>query len=289
VLTANGTGGAFTYDAFGSSTNARLFVNGSDALVISNNIFSGGGVYDGNLGSGKGSISCLFRSLSGTNNSGQRFLFTSGGATAVTNGFGVFIENYSSGTAAEFGSLKIRFGNSSKPILFATNIVFSDWYYFAMTYDESISTHQVNWWLGQPGRTLNSGVLDFTAGSRAGQGNIFIIGNYTNFNARWASPGNGAIDEFAVWNRVLSSSEVASQFNALAPMVALPALAIAPAGNNVVLSWPSSTPSAYQLEATGSLSSPNWTNAGTATVVGNSYYVTNPITPVTQFFRLHKP
>ena len=292
VLAVNGATGGFANDYFGNPLGARYFVNGSDAVYVNTNLLNGGGPPTGALGSGKGSISCIFRSLAGTNNTGQRFLFSAGGATTTTNGFGFYMENWSSGTNTDFASYKIRFGNASKPILTRSNIVWSEWYYFAMTYDESLANNQVSWWLGQPGGTLNSGTLDYVTNSLAGQGNIFVIGNHTNFNARWASPGNGSVDEFAIWHRLLTPEEVTSQFNALAPVVPVdrPTLSITLAGSNVILSWPTNNTDGFLLEGTATLpnNSPAWPSAGTPTVVGDLYMVTNAAVG-TKYYRLHKP
>jgi hypothetical protein len=165
-----------------------------------------------------------------------------------------------------------------------------------VAYDESRTNQQVTWYLGQPGGTLNTGTLDFSPGVKAGQGSVFVIGNHTNFNAGWRNPGTGRIDEFAIWHRVLSTTEVNNQFAALAssPSVAQPALAITHAGPDVLISWPASTAGSYLLEATNVLNSttlgaPSWPSAGTASVVGPNYVVTNAISAGSRFYRLRSP
>src|SRR6185503_755654 len=180
VLNSVGPTAGFTYDYFGNfeTTNAAAYTTANDGLVLNNNLLNGGGTYDGTPGTGAGTISFLFTSLSGTNHTGQRFLFSAGGATVATNAFAIFMENWTAST--DPGAIKVRLGNSSKAILAPQNIVPGDWYYCALTYDESITNQQVNWYLGQPGGTLNSGTLSFLPGVKAGQGNVFIIGNHTN-------------------------------------------------------------------------------------------------------------
>ncbi|MDW8308316.1 MAG: LamG-like jellyroll fold domain-containing protein, partial [Verrucomicrobiales bacterium] len=275
------------YDYFDRRSNAYYFSAASDALFVNTNLLNGGGVADGTLGTGQGTISCLIRMLSGTNNTGQRFVFSAGGSTVSpnTNGFGLFIENWTSGSPSDFGSLKLRFGNASRPILWPTNIALSSWYYFAMVYDESLTNGQVVWYLGRPGQSLLSGTNDHAPGSRAGQGNIFIIGNHTNFNARWGSPGTGHVDEFAIWHRKLDPSEILAQFNALT--VQPPQLGIMLAPPNVVLSWPA-TATGFTLESTTSLSAPSWSPAGTPAQIGDRFYVTNVLSGSTRFYRLKK-
>lgn len=287
VLNVNGTAGGFGYDYFDRRSNAYYFSATSDALFVNTNLLNGGGTADGTLGTGQGTISCLIRMLSGTNNSGQRFVFSAGGSTVApnTNGFGLFIENWTSGSPTDYGALKLRFGNASRPILWPTNIALSSWYYFAMVYDESLTNGQVTWYLGRPGQPLESGTLDYAPGSRAGQGNIFILGNHTNFNARWGNPGTGHVDEFAIWHRKLDASEILAQFNAL--VVQPPQLAIAVTPPNVALSWPA-TATGYTLESTPSLSAPAWSAAGTPVQIGDRFYVTNALSGSARFYRLRK-
>lgn len=287
VLNVNGPAGGFGYDYFERPSNAYFFSATSDALFVNTNLLNGGGAADGTLGAGQGTISCLFRMLSGTNNTGQRFVFSAGGSTSApnTNGFGLFVENWSSGAPEDFGSLKLRLGNASRPILWPTNFALSEWYYFAMIYDESLTNGQVIWYLGRPGMPLLSGTNNHAPGSRAGQGNIFVIGNHTNFNARWGSPGSGHVDEFAIWHRKLDASEILAQFNAL--VVPPPQLTIALAPPNVVLSWPAPA-TGYTLESSPSLSAPVWSAAGTPVPVGDRWYVTNALTGSAKFYRLRK-
>ncbi len=289
AMGTNSFGNTFNYDWFGNPTGSCVFSNGPDALT-NVNLIAGGGVYSLTTpGTGKGSLSCLFHSLSTTNFSGERFIYSAGGNTTTSNGFGLFFENL---TSSNPGSLKVRFGSTSTTILPWTNIVTGDWYYFAMNYDESLPTHQVNWWLGQPGGALQSGVINAVSNSLAGGGNVFLMGNNTNFSAgfRNGSNVNGQLSEFAIWHRTLSSTEVTNQFTALVSttVTTSPMLGINLSGANVILSWPSSTDSSYSLQSTADLSSPAWSGAGSASIVGNQYVVTNTLTPTAVFYRLIK-
>ena len=290
TMGTNSSGNSFNYDWFGNPIGSCVFSNGADALT-NVNLLAGGGVYSSTTpGTGKGSISCLFHSLSVTNFSGERFIYSAGGSTTTTNGFGLFFENLTS--TSNPGSLKVRFGNTSSTILPWTNIVTGQWYFFAMNYDESLPAQQVNWWLGQPGGALQSGVVNAVSNSLAGMGTVFLMGNNTNFSSgfRNGSGVDGQLSEFAIWHRTLSGTEVTNQFNGLVsvPVVAAPELSIALSGVNVILAWPSSTDPTYNLQSTASLSSPSWGSAGSASIVGSQFVVTNALTSNPLFYRLAK-
>jgi hypothetical protein len=296
VLDIAGPSAGFTFDYFGDylTTNAAAFTAANDALIVSNNLLNAGGTFTGEPGTGSGTISFLFNSLSGTNVSGQRFLFSAGGATATTNAFAVFMENLTSST--DPGAIKVRLGNSSKAILRAQDIAPSEWYYCAVTFDESLTNQQVTWYLGQPGGALIGGTLNYLPGVKAGQGDIFVLGNHTNFNAGWRSPGTGRIDEFAIWHRILTPAEITNQFAGLASVttVAPPVLTITRSGDDLLLSWPASAPGDLALEMADvldstSIGTPGWTSAGTPSLVGSDYVVTNVISAGNRFYRLRSP
>jgi hypothetical protein len=145
--------------------------------------------------------------------------------------------------------------------------------------------------LAQPGGTLQSGFFSATNGSLAGQGSAFYIGNETTGASgfRYVNSGrqsNGQIDEFAIWNRVVTTNEVLAQFNAL---TLAPRLALAVSGANAVLSWSSSADPRFVLESTVSLAAPSWSSAGAPSVADGQYRVTNSLGSEPQFYRLRKP
>jgi hypothetical protein len=117
-------------------------------------------------------------------------------------------------------------------------------------------------------------------------GNKIASGSITN-NA-FRNPGNGAIDEFAIWHEELSASEIAAQFNALVSGPA-PTLSIVVSDSKAILSWPSTTPASYVLEAAPALVGQTWTNAGSPSTVGTNFVVTNALSTEASFFRLRKP
>jgi hypothetical protein len=73
-----------------------------------------------------------------------------------------------------------------------------------------------------------------------------------------------------------------------------PTLNILQAGSDVILSWPSSTPSSFVLEGTNvldatTIGAASWPSAGTPSVVGTNYVVTNTASSSSRFYRLHNP
>ena len=297
TLQTNGPSTGLSFDYFGGSTNAAIFFTGGDALSTNGNLLNGGGAYSPTTpGTGTGAISFLFRTMNSYVNTGNRYLYQAGGSPGTSNRFELFFNTFSS--VAEPEALKIGFGDSSTTILTTNNFVPAAWYYFAMTYDESKTNKQVQWWLGllgTPNPTLNSGTLSAITNSLAGPGNVFVIGSSTNIVAnsyRNSTPvGQGRIDEFAIWHRVLSGTEVTNQFNTLiasAPSGPPPTLSIVASGTNAIISWPSSTDSGYGLQSTTNLALPTWSTAGTPAIVGSQYVVTNALNLQAQFYRLKK-
>ena len=233
----------------------------------------------------------MFHWLPSTNNlHGQKYILDTGGSDGSSNAFAMFFENE---VNANPYSLKFRFGDSSGVIIPGTNVL-SEWYYFAITYDETETNHQVDWWVGRPGTELQSGFFSAASGSRAGEGDIFYLGNTVDDNAGFRNQsasftGNGQISQIAIWNRLLSTNEVAAQFSALTVPPTPPTLSIARSGANVILSWPASADPAFVLQSSPGLSSPAWSNAGSPVVVGTNNVVTNAISPNNvSFYRLMK-
>jgi hypothetical protein len=246
--------------------------------------------------------------LNSTNFGGQRFIFSAPGVESAAvddNQLALFFEN-DVPTNTYPNSLKLRVGNQTKgstnsssadnnvPVAYSTNMVPNAWYYFAMTYDESRNTPEVNIYFGQVGGTLTKDTMNPANNSVVGNNGPLVLGNKIELGAitnnAFRGPGSGAIDEFAIWHDELSSAEIAAQFAATAPLVS-PTLSIVPSGANIILSWPATTPSTFVLESTNALGGnlPWPTVPGTPAVVGGSYVVTNAVSNDKQFYRLHKP
>jgi hypothetical protein len=214
-LAAGGTGGGFANDYFGNATSSRFYSSSTDSLSTSTDILAGGGPTGGNAGAtGVGSFSFLFRSLDAAP-SGQRFLYAQGNTTGNANAFSLFFENTSN---TDPGALKLRVGNGpTTTILLAPSVVADSWYYFAVTYDETRDAGEVLWYLGQAGGvTLSSGTINIGNVSVVGDNGTFTIGNSAvGASGAFRNPGNGQLDEVAIWNRELTSTEINSQYATL--------------------------------------------------------------------------
>ncbi len=117
--------------------------------------------------------------------------------------------------------------------------------------------------------------------------------NYLGASLWGADPNfNGSIDEFRIYNGRLTASQIAAD-NALGPnqlrgtSLAPVSLTATPSGNNLTLSWPTSS-ALVTLQTSPTLgSSATWTTVnGTLTASGGNYHLTVPMSSATQFFRL---
>jgi hypothetical protein len=212
-LTASG--GYFSTDAGRHLTNCYAFLLQADALTLANDIIPGGDpVGTNSAANGVGSISVLFRSLDGSP-TGQRFIFSQGaGNTTNGNALSLFFENGTS-TGTGPGDLKLRVGNTTVSILASNLVAPGMWYHFAMTYDETRDAGEINWYLGRAGDVESSGVMDIGNDAVVGDNGTVALGNQVAQSSGYRTPGEGRVDEFAVWNRALNSSEVAAEFAAL--------------------------------------------------------------------------
>jgi len=214
-LVAGGTGGGYANDYFGNASSSRFFSSSTDSASTTTDIIPGGGPTGGNAAAtGIGSLSFLFRTLD-TAPSGQRFLYAQGNTTGNANSFSLFIENTSN---TDPGSLKLRVGNGpTSTLLAAASMLADSWYYFAVTYDETRDAGEVLWYLGAAGGSLVTGGVNIGNVAVAGDNGTFTLGNsVVGGTGAYRNPGNGQVDELAIWNRELSSSEVNSQFSTLA-------------------------------------------------------------------------
>ncbi|MEI2725306.1 MAG: cohesin domain-containing protein [Verrucomicrobiota bacterium] len=153
--------------------------------------------------------------------------------------------------------------------------------------------------------TLNTNTIDAAAGKvgivmTLPAGNTFVAGSQeivrVTFSAQTSVPGNYPVvlGDQPVWRAVSDATAeelTASYVNNQVVVHASPALAIAPAGTNVILSWPSWAGD-FTLQAADTLSgaATNWSNpAWVVQTNGATVSATAPASALTRFFRLFHP
>jgi Concanavalin A-like lectin/glucanases superfamily len=154
----------------------------------------------------------------------------------------------------------------------AESLTDDQWHHFAYVYDQS-ATGSVTFYV--------DGVLAVTkTNSRAWSWNpAQQIELGKSHDAYW-SGYTGSLDEFRMYNRVLSASEISQ----LAGSSALPVLNISVSGNTVTLSW---SGSGFVLQENNTLRNPpGWTNVLNGST---SPVVVQISTTGVHFFRLSKP
>jgi hypothetical protein len=216
-LIQQGTGGGFTYDAFANPANSFFYETSGDELANETDpLINTSGTTNGPINK-KGSITFLFRSLSGPKVSGEGWLFDgralfSSAATSNHNALALWFERTDFPGRTDPGSLKLEFGDTEQVILQTNDLVFSTWYYFALTWDESRVPNKAIWYLGRSGGSLMTGTTTNVADAVAGEGTGLFIGNRSSTSGSFSRPGNGRIDEFAIWSTELSPTQVSNQF-----------------------------------------------------------------------------
>lgn len=170
----------------------------------------------------------------------------------------------------------------------------SNWVFFAVSYDGSLTSQNISFYFGNG---TQAAALNWTTDYNKGpiqQSGILGIGN-ANQNI-WFAGGQGTmgdvrsfrglIDEVKVYNRVLTLEEIqAAQIAPAVGVVASPTLNAKLQGNQIALSWVSAA--SFQLQSRTSLTSGSWSNVGTApTINGTTNTVQLPTTSPAQFFRL---
>lgn len=221
----NSVGGAGLTNE-GSAWEPDVFVNGNSAFSFpsasDNERLIAEDVINGGDGTKQGSMSLLFRSLTGGMPTTRRFVFSQKGtnnSNTVYDGteFSVFIEEDlppASPPPANPGSLNMQIGGNMVELLSTNAMVFGAWYYLAITWNETNDVApEVTWYLGRPGGTLTSGTINLTNSAVVGNTNVVHLGNRAGQNRSLRRSGNnGALDEIAFWNRELASTEVNVQF-----------------------------------------------------------------------------
>ena len=206
VTTLTNGGGAWGVDAFGIGSSAFSFTNTSntDRLTV-DDVISGG------TGTNQGSMSLLFR-LFTSSPSGKRYLFSQKGASGSQE-FAVFVE--SNGAPVDPAGLKVLIGGQT--VTLSTALVFQAWHYLALTWNETNDV--ATWHIAPVGRTLTTGTINLTNSALVGSSSNLYLGNRQNNSgtstSAFRSPGNGALDQLAFWNRALTGTEISAQFDTL--------------------------------------------------------------------------
>jgi hypothetical protein len=214
-LSLTNGGGAWDPDAFAIGNGAFSFTVDSARLTVSDLI-------NGGSGTNQGSVCLLFRSLTGLATT-RRFLMWQEDSIN-SNRFGVFFEDDNSGPYP--GNLCVQVGGQTNVILASNAIAFEAWYYLAITWDETRADGdgaEVTWYLGRVGAALTNGTLNLSDGAVVGNSSTLYLGNRHTADRAFRSPGNGALDEIAFWNRELAPTEVKAQFDTLKPLFQGPA------------------------------------------------------------------
>jgi hypothetical protein len=202
------SGATFGSDYFGNANNAALLPALTDNLSIASpNIISGA-----DIATAIGSISMLFYLSSTVPNTG--YLFSEGDATSGS----YFAFDISGGN-----TFQLKMGNTTKSLTGAPAITTDTWYYLALSYNRNgvvTGVNGVNWYLGAAGGSLESGFFqnggtgNISATSTLGDGGTFILDNRRAENNSMGL--NSEVDELATWNTALTSSQITSQFDAVA-------------------------------------------------------------------------
>jgi hypothetical protein len=208
----------FTGDYWGNSFSAATFraFNSGDLMTNGTDLFSGGSSSSAGfaLATNTGSMTFLFRTLTNAPTA-TRYIFSQNLLGGASNQFALYVDG--TNASSDPGALKLRVGDITATLLTLTNVTYSSWYYFGVTYDEARDAGEVRWYLGLANGALSSGTVDIGDNSVIGDnGPIGFGGRHTALPSdNFRNPGNGAMDEIAIWNRELSSSEITSQFNAI--------------------------------------------------------------------------
>lgn len=177
----------------------------------------------------------------------------------------------------------------------------ANWIFFAVTYDGTLSTANLNFYFGDPNNaatndvigaiTYNKGVIPNTGRMTVGNHNNAFTAGAGSFGGRSVSGLNGTayrgyFDEIKVFTKVLTLAEIQQQ--QVAP--AVPTLLVySPSGPNLNLSWETATHAPYQLKSRTNLSAGGWSNVtASESVSGNIHSVTVPRDKETEFFRIFR-
>jgi hypothetical protein len=166
----------------------------------------------------------------------------------------------------------------------------NNWVFFAVTYDSSLPSGQVNYYFGNP---LSAAARDVTADYDRGPllatgtatvGNFgVVVGARTDLNN--SRVFRGLMDDINIFNRPLTLAQIQMVQQGLPVQPTLPPLAIGRDDTTVVITW--TADEALQLESREAVETGDWTNVTeTPDVNGTTFTVRVPIGAGNRFFRL---
>jgi hypothetical protein len=166
------------------------------------------------------------------------------------------------------------------------NIIPGQWYHLAYTFDDpsKVQALYVN------GAQVASG----SAGRSMAYDNHAVLLGADLENGVLSFFHNGQIDEASIYNRALTSDEIATIFNAGSAGKQLPGNVPSPlllppeiSGANLKLTWTAVSNAQYRVEFNPNLSPSNWTALpGDVIAISNTVSKLDPLTPSSRFYRV---
>lgn len=244
----NGTvnGAALTADRNGNANKAYSF-NGTNNYINVNSSISLN-TYNMNALS----ISGWFKA----NTSLSGFIIRLGNPDATTGGIGYEVFNYNNGNN-NLLYVQNWWMNQSPIYSESTPISLNQWYFFSITFDflNNISSFYVNGSLISTSTAVlhksNNPILNIGRNTNGGSGNYF----------------NGLIDDIGIWNRALTSQEIAVLYNgcSASPITSQPVNSVINVGSNAQFTVNAAAGSTYQWQS-------NPANFGWQNVPSNASY-----------------
>ena len=194
--------------------------------------------------------------------------------------------------------------SSANTIPLDTNLPVANWIFFAVTYDGTLTTTNLNYYFGTATnaatadpispQTYNKGVIAATGPLCIGNNNSSDGGTTTMPGAptgRGVGGNNGTafrglMDEVKIFTKVLTLAEIQAQQNA----PALPTLLVySNTGPNLDLSWETPPAYPYQLQSRTNLGSGSWISVtNSESVSGNIHKVSVLPVKESDFFRINR-
>lgn len=216
---------SFGKDYYGNDASA-LDLNSNAAKAHSGRVdpISGGGPEANAAASAAGTLVVLFKTpASEGNDTMKRYIFRDQfGSKEHSNQLALFTTEVTEPGSSGY-RLGMNFGDMNNSTV-AKSLAPDTWYFFALVWQEGENAAEARVFLGQAGDAQwlqKSSVRNVSDQAVVGADGLFTFGNFSNTNKEsgfFCPPSSpGQIDEFASFDRELSSEEISSIFAALAP------------------------------------------------------------------------